>query len=158
MTLGRPSKYDPAFIHKAQDYLDDCQDTEDEFHKTRGEKSDSYDRIVEVNLPTIEGFALYLGVNKTTLYEWEKIHPDFSNALDKIRIEQHKRLVNHGLAGDYNPVITKLILMNNHGMKERSDLTSDDKQLYDKEHKEKADNAITRFLQGRTRNSGADSK
>lgn len=127
--MARPSEYKEEYIAKVDEYLSTRTDEETEYHKTRGEKSDGYDRIIKVKLPTIEGFARFLDVNKTSLYEWEKIHPEFSNALDKIRIEQQNRLIDKGLSGDYNPVIAKLILSANHGMKEKTDVTTDGKAL-----------------------------
>ncbi len=126
---GRPSKYDPKFIKKIDDYLVERQDEEDEFHKTRGEKSDSYERTIRVKLPTIEGFAKYIGVDKTTLYEWKEKWPQFSHSLEKILDEQRERLLDNGLAGTYSPVIARLVLSANHGMREKSDITTDGKEL-----------------------------
>ena len=126
---GRPTKYTPDLISKVDEYLALCVDSETEFHKTRGEKSDSFDRILKVNLPKIEGFARYIDVHKDTLIEWAKKNDEFSVSLDKIRAEQHNRLVDETLAGNYNPVIAKLMLSSNHGYKEKSDVTSDGKEL-----------------------------
>lgn len=126
---GRPTKYDPKFIALASSYLAECKDTESEFWKTRGEKSDSYDRIITVKLPTIEGFAAYLNVAVSSLYLWEEDNPKFSEALEEIKSAQKERLIAKGLSGEYNPTIAKLILSSNHGMRERSDVTSDDKAL-----------------------------
>lgn len=109
---GRPTKYSEEFIGKADAYL-----------KLEQDKKKS------VRLPTIEGFAGFIGVNKTTLYEWAKDHVEFSNALTKILTEQQKRLVNKGLSGDYNSTIAKLVLSANHGMREKSDLTTDGKEI-----------------------------
>lgn len=114
---GRPSEYKPEYEQRVDDYLDENQDEILENGK------------IDVRLPTIEGFARSLGVNKTSLYEWEKKHPKFSNALDKIRVEQQERLLNRGLSGDYNSTIAKLVLSANHGMREKSDMTTDDKPL-----------------------------
>jgi hypothetical protein len=123
---GRPTEYKEEYIQKADEYLKANKDEYEEFHKTRGEKSDGYERLVRVKLPTIEGFALMLGHNKHALYDWEKKYPKFSHALDKIREEQRKRLINGGLSGDYNSTIAKLILSSNHGYKEKTeqDITS----------------------------------
>ncbi len=119
---GRPTMYRPEFVAKVEEYLAECIDEETEFHKTRGDKSDSYDRILKVNLPMVESFARWLGFDKTTIYEWAKIYPEFSHALEHIKEEQQRRLLNEGLSGTYNPMIAKLILSANHGMKEDSTL------------------------------------
>lgn len=118
---GRPTKYDESFVEKAEEYLELHQDEEVQVVKQSSEKYEMFDNKLKVKLPTIEGFARFLGVNKTTLYEWEKDHKDFSNALDKIRTEQQERLINSGLSGDYNSTIAKLILSSNHGMREKTD-------------------------------------
>lgn len=109
MPAGRPTAYREEYIGKVNDYIKSCEDVID--HKQG---------IAKVDLPTHEGFALYLGVNKTTLYEWAKVHAEFSNALDEIKAEQQKRLLNQGLAGNYNSTIAKLILSHNHGMSEKT--------------------------------------
>lgn len=123
---GRPSKYEEVFIEKVDEYLELHQDKEIHVVKQSSDKYEMFDNKLKVDLPTIEGFASFLGVNKTSLYEWEKEHEGFSNALDKIRQEQQKRLINNGLSGDYNPTIAKLILSANHGMREKTetDVTS----------------------------------
>lgn len=129
MKKGRPTKYTDEINTKAQEYLKQCQDQEYEFHKTRGDRSDTYEEKVRVSLPTIEGLALYLGVNRDSLYEWKGKHKEFSDTLHDILAEQSKRLQEGALSGRYNPLIAKLILSANHGMKEKSDITSDDKPI-----------------------------
>ena len=106
---GRPTDYRPEFVDKASEYIRSCEDVIDR-------KND----IAKVQLPTIEGFALHLDVNKTTLYEWANKYPEFSNALEKIKEEQRTRLLNQGLAGNYNSTIAKLVLSANHGMSEKT--------------------------------------
>ena len=120
-TGGRPTLYDHAFINKVDKYLEENQDVWDEFHKTRGSKSDTYERVVQVNLPTVERFARFIGVHKDSLYEWKGLYPEFSDALDKIVEEQKHRLMEEGLANNYNPAIAKLILSSNHGMAEKTE-------------------------------------
>lgn len=129
MKKGRPTEYKEEYIDKVDEYLEQCQEKYEEFHKTRGEKSDTYERIVKVNLPTIEGFSDFIDVNKSSLYEWEGQHTEFSDALNKIRRKQHERLVEGGLSGTYSPVITKLMLSNNHGYKEKTDVTTNDEKI-----------------------------
>ena len=117
---GRPTKYEDIYIPKVDEYLELHQDEQVQVVKQSSEKYEMYDNKLKVKLPTIEGFARFIGVNKTTLYEWESNYTEFSNALDKIRIEQQERLINQGLSGEYNSTIAKLILSSNHGMTERN--------------------------------------
>jgi hypothetical protein len=84
---------------------------------------------LKVKLPTIEGYALFVDVHRDTLYAWEEIHKGISDTLEILRHEQKTRVINMGLSGEYNPTIAKLILSANHGMKERSDVTTDDKPV-----------------------------
>jgi hypothetical protein len=58
------------------------------------------------------------------LYEWAKRHPEFQDSLDKILRKQHNMLAQGGVAGYFQPVITKLMLSHNHGYREKSDVTS----------------------------------
>jgi hypothetical protein len=127
--FGRPTKYDPSYCEKVKDYLAQSVDEWDEYHKTRGDKSDTYERTLKVKLPSHEGFAIYLGVIVQTLINWSEEYPDFLVALRLIDQAQKERLANEGLAGTYSPLIAKLILSSNHGMRERSDFTSDDEKI-----------------------------
>lgn len=102
--MGRPTKYDPSFIQEADKYL-----------ATAGKE--------QMHLPTIESFAIWLSVSKDTLYEWKKKYPEFSDALGKILLKQAIQLINDGIYGgkEVNATIVKLLLQNNHGMREKMD-------------------------------------
>jgi len=106
---GRPTKYDPKYILMVDEYLE-----------TTGRE--------QTHLPKIVSFARYIGVSKDSLYEWAKLHKDFSDALEKIMEKQEEVLIDDGIYGgkEVNSTIVKLLLMNNHGMRDKSetDLTS----------------------------------
>lgn len=118
---GRPTLYDPAMCGEAEVYISKCQDEWDEFHKTRGDKSDTYERTLVVNLPKLEAFARHLHVSYDTVMEWARVYPDFRKALDLIKEAQKERLMDKSLAGSYNSTIAKLILSANHGMNEKTE-------------------------------------
>lgn len=109
---GRPTSYDVSFIEKVEDYL-----------QTTGKE--------QTSLPTIEGFAIYLGVSRDSLYEWAKKYPKFSDTLKIIELRQKQQLIDDGIYGgkEVNATIVKLLLQNNHGMKERLDQTSADEKI-----------------------------
>jgi hypothetical protein len=126
---GRPTKYNEEMNLKIQEYLDTCKDEMIQVVKMSGERGDTFENKLKVNLPTIGGLALYIGVAESTIQEWAKEHEEFSVSLRKVVKEQEKRLINSGLSGDYNSTIAKLVLSSNHGYKERSDQTTNDKDL-----------------------------
>lgn len=109
---GRPTSYNPNMVNLVHDYLATC-----------GRE--------QTALPTIEGFSIYLDVSRDSLYEWAKKYPEFSDTLEIIEVRQKQQLINDGIYGgkEVNPTIVKLLLQNNHGMKERNDLTTNDKAI-----------------------------
>ncbi len=106
MAGGRPTDYSSEMLKKTLDYAN---------------------REHEV-IPKIEELVIVLGVQKSTIYLWEKEHKEFSNALDIIRAKQACKVLDRSLVGEYNPTIAKLILGNNHGYSDRvqQDHTSSD--------------------------------
>lgn len=112
MSAGRPTKYDSSFVDKAITYLKSC-----------GREN--------TKLPTVEGFAIYLGVHRDTLYEWSKKYPEFSDTIKEIEMLQKEQLINDGIYGgkEVNATIVKLLLQSNHGMRETQDVTSAGEKL-----------------------------
>ena len=106
--VGRPSKYTPDMQATADTYV--------------------Y-RLEELRhvVPSRAGLCCFLGIDKTTSYEWEKIHPEFSNTLKIVETLQEHLALNGGLSGSMNGMIVKLVLAN-HGYhdKSRVDSTSSD--------------------------------
>lgn len=122
---GRPTSYSEEITTKAQEYVDSCTDSSKQVIIGESEKFTSYKEKTIVKLPSIEGLARFLGISKDTIYQWEKIHPEFSDVLHTLRSEQADRLINMGLSGDYNPVIARLLLTK-HGYAERTELAGPD--------------------------------
>jgi len=112
MKVGRPSKYQDSFVDEMDKYL-----------ATVGDGTGK--------LPTRQGFALWLDVDEDTLNNWAKEHEEFFGALKKLMLLQGQQLINDGIYGgkEVNATIVKLLLQNNHGMKERVDNTTNDKDL-----------------------------
>ena len=110
---GRPTKYKKEYCAKVYDYLA----TTDK---------------ANMELPMIEGFARYLNVARRTLYEWRDKYPEFLHTLDEIMTYQKMQLVNDGIYGgkEVNATIVKLLLQNNHDMRERQDVKTEVKIDY----------------------------
>ncbi len=123
--MARPTEYNDSFIPLAKEYLSKCVDEIEEYHKTRGDTSNSYQRIVRVKIPTIEGLAAYLHISRSTLYLWRDLHSEFSDIIDELQEVQADRLLLNGLSGDYNPVIAK-VLLTKHGYRDSQEVTGKD--------------------------------
>jgi hypothetical protein len=104
MRTGRPTKYKPEFVNELDEYL-----------TTTGKE--------QTSLPTRQGFALWLGIDDETLIEWGKKYPDFSATLKRLMQIQAKQLIDDGIYGgkEVNATIVKLLLQNNHGMREKTE-------------------------------------
>jgi hypothetical protein len=100
---GRPTIYNQEIVDKTREYL-----------KT-------YHESGEEVIPTIEGLSLFLGIVKSTIYAWAKDtdKQEFSNVTKEISAKQQTILMNKGLAGKFNPAITKLML-GTHGISEKN--------------------------------------
>lgn len=125
--LGRPTDYSKEMLAKASEYLQLCIDTdpdqqiEQEPQPHGGSLKRARNQELVVKIPTKGGLARYLGVSRDTLYEWAKIHPDFSDIMEYLGSEQEDRLINNGLSGAYNPTIAKLLLAK-HGYVEKQEV------------------------------------
>lgn len=100
--IGRPTKYGPQVVEKANEYYERCL----------GAAKDSMDLI-----PFIEQLAVELDVDGDTVWEWDKQHPEFSEAIKKIKSLQKLRLQQRSL-GTVNPTGAIFLLKANHGLKD----------------------------------------
>lgn len=96
--VGRPTKYNKALQKKADEYLTEW--------------------LVFDAVPSRVGLCCYLGISKSTSYEWEAEHPEFSDTLAAVDTLQEYTAVNKGITGDFNSTIVKLVLAN-HGYSDK---------------------------------------
>ncbi len=97
--IGRPSKYTEELQAKADEYL----------YQLEG-----LGHVV----PSRAGLCCYLGISRSTSYEWAESYPAFSDTLEAVEIMQEHLALNGGLAGNLNSTIVKLVLAN-HGYSDR---------------------------------------
>lgn len=124
--VGRPTEYNFKELDNLIDeYLATCVD---EYRTDKFPDGTTKTRLI-VNLPSYEGFCIYTDIAVRTFYDWKEKYPEFSHALGRIEARQKKVIMEKGMSGEYNSTIGKLILSSNHGMREKSDVTSDDKPI-----------------------------
>ncbi|MBD1228372.1 DNA-packaging protein [Xenorhabdus griffiniae] len=106
--VGCPSKLNDELIAKAKEYL-----------------YGGYKEYESSVIPSIAGLACYLGIARSTVYEYAKQDSDlgreFSDTLEGVMAMQELKLINSGLNGEFNPTITKL-MMANHGYSEKQEV------------------------------------
>jgi len=107
--MARPTDYNQELLDKAQDYV---------------ENYESYGDAV----PTIAGLACELGMHRETLYAWSKDESktEFSDIFKKVQQAQERKLVNGGLAGGFNPAVTKMMLTK-HGYSDKQEIEHSEK-------------------------------
>lgn len=106
MAIGRPTKYTDLLVAKANKYLNVYEST-----------------LMEV-IPSHAGLASYLGITRSTLYDWgaQRGKKDFSDILARIKNLQELTLINSGLTGDFNANIVKMMLVK-HGYHDKQENT-----------------------------------
>lgn len=96
---GRPVEYTKEIPDKVVVYVDKC--------------------IKDEKLPTRAGLAVYLGISKQTLYNWEKIDKQLMDSLKRLDALQEDEVWQKALKGEYNSNIAKLLL-HNHGYSDKT--------------------------------------
>ena len=109
--IGRPSIFNQEMIERAQEYV---------WFFQQPKSAEEMENDVEV-IPSVAGLALYLGVARSTLYEWGKQNKDFSDTLASLQDVQEVSLLNGGLRGRFNAQISKLALAN-HGYSDKQEI------------------------------------
>jgi len=106
---GRPTDYSDQVVRDSWNYIQEFANDSIENQK------------LKVNLPTIEGLALYLEISRSTLYLWQKEHKEFSDIIEVLQQKQAQVLINNGLSGNYNPTIAK-VLLTKHGYTDKQEI------------------------------------
>jgi len=105
---GRPTKYTPALLVKAKEYLNTGYVENDEL------------------FPSHVGLCLYVGIGKSTAYDWAKEEGKeaFSDIFEQIMMKQELDIVKNAMRGDYNSTIAK-VMLTKHGYsdKQQTELT-----------------------------------
>lgn len=110
--VGRPSGLTPELIEKAKEYL-----------------ISGYKEIENI-VPSIAGLGCYLGIGRSTIYEYKALSPEFADTLDAIMMKQEMLLINGGLSQKFSGTITKLMLAN-HGYSDKveTDITTNGENI-----------------------------
>ncbi len=133
----KKDNYKPEYAgERLRNYLLDCELS----HQPKMVKiGDSLIPLKRTMLPGVEGYALYIGFSVYTLLIWAKKYTDFREAMLMLKSVQKMYLQNNGLVGTYGGSLATFLLMNNHGMREKSERTVNNTFGIVREVYEKAD-------------------
>ena len=146
---GRPTDYCDEIVEKARQYVLSAED--EDINQLAGltqKGTELFKSRIKVNLPSIEGLSLHLGISRETVYDWESQESKkvFSDIIMKLRAKQAIQLINKGLSGEYNSTIVK-VLLSKHGYREGVEQTGKDgAELHEKltpEQKQKLDTILS---------------
>lgn len=120
MPAGRPTSYRPEICEEMMEFFTSWP----EFREVEREVASGGRKLVIkeklVNYPpTINKFAIKLGVHRDTLQEWSKVHEEFSVTYKLCKAIQEEWWSDRGVSGEYNPGFSKLMLVNHSGIKDK---------------------------------------
>ena len=107
---GRPSKYKPEFVDQLIKYFNSPAITIDKDGK-----------MTPGHFPTLARFASMIEVNKDTLIEWTKVHPEFSDAYKRAKDLQEANLIEGTLSGAYQPSFSIFTAKNVLGWRDKTE-------------------------------------
>lgn len=129
---GRPSLYEEKYCEEIVEFF-----TREPFTPILIE-NDEGETVVATNkngqpmlkpcpLPTLEGFAIKIGVHRETLNNWAVKNPKFFDAIKKAKDRQKEILVQNGLVGAYEKVFAIFVAKNVTDMSDKQELDINEK-------------------------------
>lgn len=129
---GRPTKYSDGLCEKILKHFDiePTRIIKERFFYMNGDEKEKEIEVAN-ELPTIEGFCRELEISKSTLHEWVKKYPEFSNAYKRAREMQEDLWLKNSLKGLYSPVFAIFAGKNMFGWRDKQehDHTSNGKDI-----------------------------
>lgn len=128
--VGRPTVYDPKFCDEVIKYFDIEPHFETPVITTYKDGSTKEEiKLIPSDLPTLAGFAVRIGVHRDTVDEWRRVHKEFSDAIKYAKECQENILITNGLQGIYAQPFAIMASKNILKWRDRSDVTTNDKDL-----------------------------
>lgn len=119
---GQPTKYKDEYCQAIIDYFDrpPQQTVYKETFYADGTLKSKDPVIIPIEFPTMEGFAASINIHKDTLYEWVKVHKNFSDAFTRARQLQEKIWLVNSLGKLYDSQFAQFFGKNCLGYKDKT--------------------------------------
>jgi hypothetical protein len=104
MPAGRPSKYTPELLIKAQEYCEKWQET---------------GRVI----PSLAGMAEYCGISRQLAFEWckDEEKSEFLDVYTRVQQMQELELIDKGLTRQHDSSLSKMLL-SKHGYSDKQEI------------------------------------
>lgn len=120
-TAGRPTLYTPDLCADLIAYFDIEPNREVMVVQHFGKDSSTETpKELPNDLPTLEGWCKKTGIHPSTVSEWAKQYPDFSEAITRAKAMQYHILVVNGLKGLYDARFAIFVATNITNLKSKS--------------------------------------
>lgn len=117
------SKYKPEYAERIVQYFLPADETviyDEEYYDDGTVKKRTPRMVLPPRFPTFELFAAEIGVTFPTLLNWREQHSEFDEAYELAKQMQLGIAKRCGVTKQYDASFTKFILVNDHGMSDRS--------------------------------------
>lgn len=118
---GRPTIYKPEYADELRKFFD-VEPTKVVFKDRYNKTGDKWvEEVEEMEMfPTLAGFAAHIQVGRESIWEWERVHPEFSDAVQWAKAKQEHILVQNGLRGTVTPYFAAFVARNLIGYQDKS--------------------------------------
>lgn len=128
---GRPTDYHPRHITEMLEFFQSWPEYR-EVEKTviaNGRVTKIKEKVVNYP-PTLNKYAIKLGIDRKTLLNWSEAHPEFLPTYKACKTIQEEWLSDRATTGEYHAGFTKLMLTNHTDIKEKviHDITDEAKE------------------------------
>lgn len=120
MSGGRPSDYDPRHITEMLEFFQNWEpyrEVEKEI-ASGGRKVVIKERLVNYP-PTLNKYAIKLGIDRKTLRRWAEDNTEFRPTYDACKTIQEEWLSDRGTTGEYHAGFTQLMLTNHSDIRQK---------------------------------------
>lgn len=120
MSAGRPSDYDPKHITEMLEFFQSWPEYR-EVEKTvvaNGRVTKIKEKVVNYP-PTLNKYAIKLGIDRKTLLNWAETHPEFLPTYKACKTIQEEWLSDRATTGEYHAGFTQLMLTNHTDIRQK---------------------------------------
>lgn len=120
MSGGRPSDYDPRHITEMLEFFQNWElyREVDKEIASGGRKVVIKEKLVNYP-PTLNKYAIKLGIDRKTLRRWAEDNPEFRPTYDACKTIQEEWLSDRGTTGEYHAGFTQLMLTNHSDIRQK---------------------------------------